>query len=260
MSYIRVNKLKIYYFDNKLVGSPLIFIHGWLGSSLEWIYQYNYFNSKNHVVLIDLPGFGKSDKPKIDYTIDFYVKQIVEFLNLHGYNDVILVGHSLGGMIAQNIAIQNPSLVKKLILISTTAEISQSKRNNFELLLIRVIFKLWYRKFLKNIIKRILSINKETRELSKLYNNALKIPKSVVLNSFKNMTSKFKLNKEISNIYQPTIILHGNEDKIISSSMANNLGDSIPNSDVIAIKDSSHRVMIEKHLEVNKIIENFIKS
>ncbi|MFX1325141.1 MAG: alpha/beta fold hydrolase, partial [Promethearchaeota archaeon] len=175
---------------------------------------------------------------------DFFIKQIVEFLNLNNYDEVILIGHSLGGMIAQSITIQYPKLVKKLILISTTPSIPQSIRNKLNLVFVRMIFKLGYRKFLTNIIKRILSTKVETREFSKLYNNAIKLPKSVVLNTFKNMTSKFKPTKNIADISQPTLILYGNEDKVIPTSMIIKLGELIPKSEVVIIKDSSHRVLL----------------
>ena len=120
MPYININQNNIYYLDNKLAGTPLVFIHGWLGSSLEWIYQYSYFNLSYHTVFIDLPGYGRSDKPKVDYSIKFFTKQLLDFLRTLGYTDIILIGHSLGGLIAENISLNEPEMVKKLVLISTT--------------------------------------------------------------------------------------------------------------------------------------------
>ena len=258
MPFITVNQLKIFYIENKILGTPLLFIHGWLGSSLEWIYQYNYFNSKEHIIILDLPGFGNSNKPKTKYSIEFFTKHILDFIKLLGYNEIILIGHSLGGIIAQNIIIQKPTLVKKLILISTAATFSQSIKNKITLFWVNLIFKLTYKNFLKNIIKQIFSIKSENREFKRLYNNTLKIPKSVVLSTFKNMTSKFNLNKELSKIFQPTLLIYGNKDRIISKSSIKNLGDSIPNSEIHIIENSPHRVMVENYIEVNKIINDFI--
>ena len=259
MPYININQLNIFYFENKIRSTPLLFIHGWLGSSLEWIYQFNYFNSREHIIILDLPGFGKSDKPNTKYSIEFFTKLILDFLNLLGYNEAILIGHSLGGLIAQNITIQNPKLVKILILISTTA-ISQPTKNKFLLFWVNTIFKLVYANFLKNTIKRINSTKDENREFKRQYKNALKIPKSVVLNTFSNMTSKFNSNEKISEISQPTLIIYGTEDKIISKSMIINLGNLIPNSEIILIENSPHRVMVENHVRVNKIIDDFINN
>ena len=259
MLFITVNELSIFYYENKMGGTPLLFIHGWLGSSLEWTYQLYYFNTKEHIIILDLPGFGKSDKPKIEYSIDFFTKQVVEFLKLLGYDEVILIGHSLGGMIALTIAIQNSKLVKKLIVISTCASFSQSIKNKWNLFWINIVFRLVYKNFLKNIIKQIISTEKEDREFKRHLINALKIPKSVVLNTFKNMTSKFNINKKLSQIFHPTLIIYGNEDKIISKSMIINLEELISNSRIVVIEKSPHRVMIENHKKVNDIIDEFIK-
>lgn len=258
MPYITVNQLELFYIENKISGTPLLFIHGWLGSSLEWIHQFNYFNSKQHIIILDLPGFGKSNKPKTKYSINFFTKQILSFIKLLGHGKIILIGHSLGGIIAQNITIQNPTLVKKLILISTAASFSQSIKKRITLFWINLIFKLTYKNFLKNIIKQIISIKNENREFKRFYNDTLKIPKSVVLSTFKNMTSKFNLNKQLSRIFQPTLLIYGNEDQIISKSSMKNLGDSIPNSEIYIIENSPHRVMVENYIEVNKIIDDFI--
>lgn len=259
MPFITVNKLKTFYFENEIAGTPLVFIHGWLGSSLEWIYQLFYFNSREHIILLDLPGFGKSDKPKIEYSLEFYTKQVLEFLKLLDYDKGILIGHSLGGMIALSIAVQNPKLVKKVILISTSVTFSQSIKNKWNLIWLNIAFRLAYKKVLRNIIKQIISTEKEEGEFKKHFKNALKIPKSVVLSTFKNMTSKFKINKKLSQIYQPTLIIYGSKDKIISKSKIINLEELISNSTVAIIEDSPHRVMVEDHKKVNKIIDEFIK-
>jgi len=259
LPFVNINQLNIFYFDNNIRGTPLLFIHGWLGSSIEWIYQFNHFSSRKHIIILDLPGYGKSDKPNTNYSIEFFSSLILDFLNLLGYREVILIGHSLGGLIAQNITIENPKLVKKLILISTNA-ISQPIQNKFLLFWVYIIFKLGYAKFLKNTIKRINSKKQQNREFKILYKNALKIPKYVVLNTFYNMTLKFKLNENLSEISQPTLIIYGTEDKIISMSEIITLGNLISSSRISLIENSPHRVMVENFESVNQLIEDFIKN
>ena len=80
---------------------------------------------------------------------------------------------------------------------------------------------MFYKKFLKATLKRIYIIKSKNRKLKRLYNEALEIPKSIVLSTFKNMTTIFNLNKELTKISQPTLIIYGNEDKIISKLMIN---------------------------------------
>ncbi|MFX1378858.1 MAG: alpha/beta fold hydrolase [Promethearchaeota archaeon] len=259
MPFINVNQFKIFYYDNKLEGTPLLFIHGWLGSSLEWSYQLFHFNFNHHIIILDLPGFGESDKSNINCSIEFYTKQVIDFLKLLGYHHVILIGHSLGGLIAQNITIKTPKLVKKLILISSTAAISPSTKDKFTIFWVNTLFKLFYKTFLKKIIKQIISPKKASREFKKLYRNALNLPKKTVLSTFKNMTSKFFLKKELLKFPQRTLIIYGTEDKIISKPLVNELNDLIPNSELLIIENGSHRVMFDNQVLVNKAIEEFIK-
>ncbi|MFW9780882.1 MAG: alpha/beta fold hydrolase [Candidatus Heimdallarchaeota archaeon] len=260
MPFIKVSQSRFFYAENKLQTIPVLFIHGWLGSSNEWTHQICYFNSKQHIIILDLPGFGKSSKPNMKYSIDFFSSQILEFLKILGYNEVNLVGHSLGGMIALNIAMKNINLVKKIVLISTSASFSSSYKDKFMLFWVNLIFKFSYRRFLKSIIRRIVSNTTENKVFKKLYLSAMKIPKSVVLSTFKNMTQKFHLGKKDLLISQPVLIIYGSEDKIITKPMFNNLSKLIPNSEAIIIENSPHRVMVQKHMKVNELIENFLKS
>ncbi|MFX1386407.1 MAG: alpha/beta fold hydrolase [Promethearchaeota archaeon] len=258
MPIITVNQSDIFYYDNELEGTPHLFIHGWLGSSLEWSYQLFYFTSRKHIILIDLPGFGNSDRSKRNYSVDFYTNQILDFLKLLGYNEVVLIGHSLGGVIAQYITIQNPKLVKKLVLISSDIAISKTSKDKFKLFWVNLVFKLFYKQVLKNIIKRIISKEKESREFQKLTKYAFELPKSIVLSTFKNMTLKFNLKKKLYNISQDTLIIYGNMDNIISKSMLGNLNDLIPQSDTKIIDSGSHRLMYENYSKVNDFIDEFI--
>jgi pimeloyl-ACP methyl ester carboxylesterase len=73
------------------------------------------------------------------------------------------------------------------------------------------------------------------------------------------MTSKFNINNQLSQISQPTLIIHGNEDKIISHSMINELGNLIPNSEIFSSENGSHRLMFNNYKKVNKIIDDFIQ-
>ncbi|MHA2287347.1 MAG: alpha/beta fold hydrolase, partial [Promethearchaeota archaeon] len=212
-----MNRIRIFYSENKISGTPLLFIHGWLGGSLEWIYQISYFNMKRHIIVIDLPGYGKSDKPNVQYSLEFLTKTVMEFLELLGHDEVILIGHSLGGLIAQNITIKKPKLVKKLILISSSA-VSQSIKKKILLFWVNIFFKLGYSSFLKNTIKRINSVTEENRKVRQQYRKALRIPKPVVLSTFYHMTYKLSIIESASEISQPTLIVYGTEDRIISKS------------------------------------------
>lgn len=260
MPYSKISDLNIFYYENNRDGIPLLFIHGWLGRSREWVYQFSYFNPRNHIIILDLPGFGRSDKPKTKYSIKFFTETIIDFLNSTGFNEVYIIGHSLGGLIAQNIAYLYPDMVRKLILISTPYAGSLTNKEKLLLFFLKIFFKLAYKKVLKEIIKRIIDPKTERIDFQRLIKYALKLPKSTVLSSFKNMNNRNNPKTMLNKISQPTLIIHGNNDKIVTNSMINNLHDALPVSQLIVIEDGQHRLMFQNHEKINKVIEDFINS
>ena len=77
--------------------NTLCFIHGFGCDMNTWEKQFEAFRDEDmQLVFIDLPGYGKSDKPQVDYTLDFFAHAIDEVLNANGIKDAVFVGHSLG--------------------------------------------------------------------------------------------------------------------------------------------------------------------
>lgn len=125
-----VDGIKTHYFES---GSDkpghLLFIHG-LGSSADrWLDIPLAMSFYFHTIAIDLPGFGMSDKPlpgnNWNYTIREFASFIVQFMRKLGIDSgrTGLVGHSLGGYIAAEVAAQNAGLVDKLVLVDTSGMI-----------------------------------------------------------------------------------------------------------------------------------------
>ena len=103
----------------------LLFIHGLGSSSIAWRDIPDALSKNFHTIAIDLIGFGGSDKPKTaDYTIKGFSRFIEDFLRKGigiGKNEKIcIVGHSLGGYIASEVAIENQDLIEKIILIDSS--------------------------------------------------------------------------------------------------------------------------------------------
>ena len=118
--YLNVNNFQIRYLDTQSTGNPILLVHGLGGSIESWINNINPISTEQlRVIVLDLPGFGFSDKPKINYSIDFYTTFVAKFLtSLKICSSVSIVGCSLGGHIAAEVALNHPNLVSKLVLIS----------------------------------------------------------------------------------------------------------------------------------------------
>src|SRR4051794_4343008 len=105
----------IRYYDTGS-GPPLVLVHGVGGDADQWAFCLSGLRASNRVIAIDLPGFGRSDKPRIDYRIAGFVEVLDRLLTELDIARASLLGHSLGGWIVAQFALQYPDRVDKLIL------------------------------------------------------------------------------------------------------------------------------------------------
>jgi pimeloyl-ACP methyl ester carboxylesterase len=101
-------------------GSPVVFVHG-LGSSgyMEWRQNLESVAARHRVFAPDLPGYGRSDKPRARYTIPFFARFVRRYMEDRGLRSAALVGTSLGGRIALEVALEEPKRIRKLVLVNT---------------------------------------------------------------------------------------------------------------------------------------------
>ncbi|HSP09858.1 MAG TPA: alpha/beta fold hydrolase [Candidatus Dormibacteraeota bacterium] len=100
-------------------GSPVLFVHG-LGSSgyIEWRFNLEATAVRHRVYAPDLPGFGRTAKPRARYGIPYFMRFIERYMEGRGLRSATVVGASLGGRIALELALRRPKLVSKLVLVN----------------------------------------------------------------------------------------------------------------------------------------------
>ena len=96
-------------------GTPLVLVHGFLGSSFMWKPQIDYFKKNYRVITPDLPGFGKSNKVESCSSIISMAQIIIKILKQKKIEKFYLLGHSMGGMIVQEMAKLASKKILKLI-------------------------------------------------------------------------------------------------------------------------------------------------
>jgi 2-hydroxy-6-oxonona-2,4-dienedioate hydrolase len=97
----------------------LVLVHGYLGGSSQWSQQVALFSQYFHVITVDLPGFGLNNTLEAPETIRGHAEFVLHQLDLQGVDQFHLLGHSMGGMIVQEIAAMAPSRIDFLILYGT---------------------------------------------------------------------------------------------------------------------------------------------
>ena len=125
MDRILIDGLDVRVFERG-TGRPAIFLHGLGGSIESWTNNLDSLSAGARAIALDLPGFGQSSKPRLNYTIAFYRNFLVKFMEHLGLQRASFIGSSLGGHIACELALARPNLVEKLILVSPAGALPRS--------------------------------------------------------------------------------------------------------------------------------------
>src|SRR5262249_46779144 len=128
MANATVNGLSIHYRDTGGDDFPLVLAHGFTGNSRNWAMTIPAFRERFRIISPDHRGHGLSDRPEdvAAYDLDLMADDLYRLLQSVDVSSCYLVGHSMGGMIAQILTLAHPEVVKALVLVDTAAEIPRS--------------------------------------------------------------------------------------------------------------------------------------
>ena len=239
-------------------GFPLVLVHGFLGSSEMWTPQIDYFKKEFRVISPDLPGFGRSNSLQSCSSIECMAAVIIKYLKKKNIDKFHLVGHSMGGMIVQEIVRTEGVRVSKLICYGTGPRGSMPGR--FETLdQSRERLK---KTGLNITVKRIAKTWFVNSEKAKYYNLCLDSGNSASLKAADKALLAMKNwngEKFLKEIVSQTLIVWGDQDKAYNYEQIKTLKDNIPNSKLKIFKGFSHNVHLEAVDEFNKTIIKFLK-
>ncbi|MFX1322290.1 MAG: alpha/beta fold hydrolase [Promethearchaeota archaeon] len=228
----------------------LIFIHGSGGNSNIWDNQF-YLNIDYNIIALDLPSHNKSNIFPV-LSLDLYVDVVKKFADYLKPERLILGGHSLGGAVIQEYYFKYSNDVSALILCATGGRLRVSQ-------FIYNSIKPKYQEYLNYL--RIGSFYRKTSK--KVIDNAIletsQIDPEVTYNDFK-ICDAFNALEKTSSINIPCLIICGKADELTPVKYSQYFHDKIKNSKLVIVKKAGHMVMIEKPSEVNKAIEDFIKT
>jgi pimeloyl-ACP methyl ester carboxylesterase len=109
--------LKVHYKSLGEGKTAVVFVHGWCCDLTVWRDQAAAFDRKMRMLFVDLPGYGQSDKPKMEYTMDVFAKGVEAVLRDAGVESAVLIGHSMGTPVVRQCYRQFPDKVKALVFV-----------------------------------------------------------------------------------------------------------------------------------------------
>ena len=239
-------------------GIPLVLVHGFLGSSDMWRPQINFFKGKFRVIAPALPGFGNSRAINSCNSIECMAKAILNLLEKKGIENFNLLGHSMGGMIVQEIAKIAGEKILKLICYGTGPRGNIPGR--FETIdQSRAKLKI---NGLKDTAYRIAKTWFIEEEKAKYFYLCEEAGKQTSIEATDNGLIAMRNWDGVENLQKiknETLIVWGDQDKAYNFNQVETLNNNIRNSDLKIIKGCSHNVHLEKPYEFNILVEEFLK-
>jgi pimeloyl-ACP methyl ester carboxylesterase len=238
-------------------GTSLVLVHGFLGSSDMWAPQIEFFKDDFRVIAPALPGFGKSSAINSCDSIECMAKAILILLEKKEIKNFNLLGHSMGGMIVQEIAKIAGEKILKLICYGTGPRgnipgrfetIDQSREklkiNGLDVTAHRIA-KTWF-------------IEEDKSKYFYLCDEAGKQTSIEAADNGLVAMKNWSGIENLKNIKNETLIVWGDQDKAYNFNQVETLNNNIPNSDLKIIKGCSHNVHLEKPEEFNAVVEEFL--
>lgn len=230
-------------------GEPLILLHGLFGELSNFEEQVSYFRRHYRVVLPLLPLL---DLDLLHTTVGGLEKYVQKFVELREYQDIHLLGNSLGGHVALLHALKHPEKLKSLILTGSSGLFengmgdSYPKRGDYEYIKRKTALTFYDPAIAtKELVDEVYAITSNRMNVIKI----IALAKSAIRNN---------LGEEISQIQTPTLLIWGNNDTVTPPFVGKEFQRLIPNSELHFIDKCGHAPMMEVPGEFNEILEKFL--
>lgn len=238
-----INNVNINYERyNKGGGNPLIFLHGW-GQNIEMMLPIAKPFIKDHdVIIIDLPGFGKSDEPTYPWTVLDYVEMLHTLIKNLNLKDVSLIGHSYGGKISLLYASKYD--VQKLVLLASPYK-KEIQKESLKLKTLRALKKVPGLKKLENFAKKHIG--------STDYKNASPIMRETLVN-----TVNLDITEDAKKVKAPTLLIWGTNDEAVSIDEAYELENIIKDAGLVIYEGLTHYAYLEDLGKTINVLKSFL--
>ena len=252
-------------------GPAILFVHGLGASWQSWLEQLPEFAASHRVVAMDLPGFGYSESPSEDISIEYYARWTAEFMDVLGIESAAVVGNSMGGFVSAELAIKFPARVQRLVFVSA-AIFWQNRRRAQPLVqlarmsdavvaraLVRATDDIATRRRLRYAALATAGFRFPQYVSDELAHEMVRSARRTdgFLPALQALAG-YDLEEELPKISCPTLIVWGANDQLVSVKDAERLEDLIPDSRREVFERTGHVAMLERPERFNRLLREFL--
>lgn len=259
MGNIKFDDTNLFYLDAGS-GYPVFLIHGMGSDHAVWAELIPLLQNDYRVIAMDLRGHGLSSKTPGPYSIELFSEDILQLIESFNIGQAHFIGHSMGGAILQEMAINNPTIFSSITIISSFSYIDHQLEE--KLVKLRdILNNKGYNEFFDACLEitynpQFVIKNKEL--LDEFKDSMAKYSSISSLTSTINACLKVDYKSSLNKITTPSSIVAGENDVFVSINHAIKLSREIPNSKIDIIPGASHNMLVEQPLETYNVIRNFL--
>ena len=259
MPKIELNNINFYY-EIYGEGEPLLLLHGLGSSSRDWEFQADFFSRKFRVITVDLRGHGKSEKPPGPFSIPLFAEDTSRLLQELNSSPAHILGISLGGMVAFQMAISFPEVVKSLIIVNSTPElVPKTLKDRFGIWQRLLIVRFMGMRKMGVVLGNRFLPDPEQAELREVFiDHWAENHKPSYLETMKAVVG-WSILEQLNEIKAPTLVL-GAEGDYFPTEDKKAYTKRIPNAKLEIINDTRHALPAENPEVFNQTVLEFLTS
>jgi pimeloyl-ACP methyl ester carboxylesterase len=264
--FVTIYGQKLHYFAAGEPNRPVVIIlHGLISEASEWLQNIEVLSKQFHVIALDLPGCGQSDKPFINYSIGTFVDYLKGFMQTLDCDRFSLIGHSLGAVIAINFALTYPNKVDRLVNVSGGFGYALPEADDPQMLGFTPGSLKLLNPSTQAEVKKLLALalyNQEIAQAEETVNYVF-----AVANNSSHVNERIvellkqgedTLDGKLSALNHPTLVLWGRQDKLTPVTLGDRFQAELPNSQLIVIDECAHNPYAEQFERFNIEVLRFL--
>jgi len=241
---------------------PLVFLHGIGGAARAWRGQLDFFGDRFHAVAWDMPGYGGS-APLANCSIAALADALQDFLQQIGAANPILVGHSIGGMIVQQLLAKNPHIASAVVFAQTSPAFGKPDGD-------------WQKAFIEarlgpldrgetlaslapSLVKELVGDDPDADGMELARDCMASVPEATYRATMLALMG-FDLRDALKDITVPTLVLSGSKDKNAPAPMMAKMARYIPSATYVELEGVGHLVNLERPATFNATLDQFLEA